>query len=80
MTVAAAYMISVYFMWNPSRAGMFRVTSHIFWLVIASFIANLAGSFKVYMFIFLETICITGFILEVIHIHKQLLIKGNLKV
>ncbi|CAH0728509.1 unnamed protein product, partial [Brenthis ino] len=75
MTIALAYMISVYFMWKPSRASMFRFTSHILWLVIASFIANLAGSFKVYMFIFLEAICITGFILEVIHMHKQLIIK-----
>ncbi|XP_047536645.1 transmembrane protein 245 isoform X2 [Vanessa atalanta] len=73
MTIAVAYMISVYFLWSPSRAGMFRTTSHILWLVIASFLANLAGSFKVHMFILLQAIGITGFVLEVLHIHKQLL-------
>ncbi|XP_046971701.1 transmembrane protein 245 isoform X2 [Vanessa cardui] len=73
MTVALAYMISVYFLWSPSRAGMFRTTSHILWLVIASFLANLAGSFKVHMFILLQAIGVTGFVLEVLHIHKQLL-------
>ncbi|CAH2094685.1 unnamed protein product [Euphydryas editha] len=75
MTIAIAYMISVYFLWSPSRAGIFRTTSHMLWLVIASFLANLAGSFKVHMFILLQTIGITGFVLEVLHIHKQLLIK-----
>ncbi|XP_050353807.1 transmembrane protein 245 isoform X3 [Nymphalis io] len=73
MTIAIAYMISIYFLWSPSRAGMFRTTSHILWLVIASFLANLAGSFKVHMFILLQAIGITGFVLEVLHIHKQLL-------
>ncbi|XP_045452915.1 transmembrane protein 245 [Melitaea cinxia] len=75
MTIALAYMISVYFLWSPSRAGIFQTTSHVLWLVIASFLASLAGSFKVHMFILLQTISITGFVLEVLDIHKQLLTK-----
>lgn len=77
MTIALGYMISVYFLWSPARAGIFRTTAHILWLVIASFLASLAGSFKVHMFILLQTISITGFVLEVLDIHKQLLTKGQ---
>ncbi|XP_061384472.1 transmembrane protein 245 isoform X2 [Danaus plexippus] len=72
MTFALAYMISIYFLWSPSRSGLFKVTSHILWLIIASFLANLAGSFKVYVFVLLQAIGITGFVLEVLHIHKHL--------
>ncbi|XP_034834039.1 transmembrane protein 245 isoform X2 [Maniola hyperantus] len=75
LTFALAYIISVYFLWSPSRAGIFRITSHILWLVIASFIANLAGPYKVYMFIWLQAIGITGFALEILYVHKQLLLK-----
>ncbi|CAG9565557.1 unnamed protein product [Danaus chrysippus] len=75
MTFALAYMISIYFLWSPSRSGVFKVTSHILWLIIASFLANLAGSFKVYVFVLLQAIGITGFVLEVLHIHKHLSLK-----
>ncbi|XP_038206565.1 transmembrane protein 245 isoform X2 [Zerene cesonia] len=75
LTIALAYIISVYTLWSPEREGIFRVTSHILWLVIASFLASLAGAYKVYMFVVLQSIFITGFVLEVLHVHKIMLMK-----
>ncbi|CAK1550481.1 unnamed protein product [Leptosia nina] len=75
LTIALAYIISVYILWSPERAGIFKATSHVLWLVIASFLANLAGAYKVYMFVILQIFFATGFILEVSYLHKQMILK-----
>ncbi|XP_041969435.1 transmembrane protein 245 isoform X2 [Aricia agestis] len=72
LTIAIAYIISVYTLWSPSNSGFFRLTSHVLWLVIASFLSNIAGSYRVYMFVLLQSTAVTGFTLEVLHVHKQL--------
>ncbi|XP_050551421.1 transmembrane protein 245 isoform X4 [Spodoptera frugiperda] len=75
LTIFLAYIISVYILWTPQRATLFRITSHMLWLVISSFIASLTGSLQVYTFVFLQAICITGFTLQVLDVHKKLLEK-----
>ncbi|XP_050674961.1 transmembrane protein 245 isoform X1 [Leptidea sinapis] len=75
LTIALAYIISVYTLWSPNRAGIFQVTSHILWLVVVSFLASLAGTYKVYMFVLLQVFCVIGFVLEVLHVHKDLVNK-----
>nr|XP_049704548.1 transmembrane protein 245 isoform X2 [Helicoverpa armigera] len=75
LTIFLAYIISVYILWTPQRASIFRMTSQLLWLVISSFIASLTGPLQVYTFVFLQAICITGFALEVIDIHKKMLEK-----
>ncbi|CAG4954205.1 unnamed protein product [Parnassius apollo] len=75
LTFALAYIISVYILWSPERSDIFRATSYFLWLIIASYLASLCGSYQVYMFVMLQIIGLTGFILEVLHIHKQLLVK-----
>ncbi|KAJ0173563.1 hypothetical protein K1T71_010712 [Dendrolimus kikuchii] len=75
LTIVLAYIISVYTLWSPQRANLFRVTSQLLWLVITSFIASLTGAFQVYTFVLLQAICITGFALEVMDVHKKLLMK-----
>ncbi|XP_022817755.1 transmembrane protein 245 isoform X1 [Spodoptera litura] len=75
LTIFLAYIISVYILWTPQRATIFRITSHMLWLVISSFIASLTGSLQVYTFVFLQAICITGFTLQVFDAHKKLLEK-----
>lgn len=75
LTIFLAYIISVYILWTPQRATVFRITSHMLWLVISSFIASLTGSLQVYTFVFLQAICITGFTLQVLDVHKKLLEK-----
>ncbi|XP_013183996.2 transmembrane protein 245 [Amyelois transitella] len=74
LTIVLAYLISVFTLWTPQRAMMFRTTSALLWLVITSFLASLCGSFQVYVFVILQTICITGFFLEVLDVHKKLLV------
>ncbi|XP_026742958.1 transmembrane protein 245-like isoform X2 [Trichoplusia ni] len=75
LTIFLAYVISVYILWTPQRANIFRMTSQLLWLVVSSFIASLTGSLQVYTFALLQGICITGFALEVLDIHKKLLEK-----
>nr|XP_021202592.1 transmembrane protein 245 isoform X2 [Bombyx mori] len=75
LTIVLAYIISVYTLWTPQRENMFRVTSQLLWLVITSFMASLTGSIQVYTFIFLQIICITGFIMEILDVHKKILLK-----
>ncbi|XP_068618857.1 transmembrane protein 245 [Battus philenor] len=75
LTFALAYIISVYTLWSPERSGIFRATSYLLWLVITSYWASLCGSFQVYMFVSLQAIGVTGFVLEVLHIQKELLLK-----
>ncbi|XP_049877971.1 transmembrane protein 245 [Pectinophora gossypiella] len=75
LTIALAYFISVYTLWSPERAGMFRTTSQLLWLVITSFLASLTGSLQVYTFVFLQIICISGFALEVLDMQKKLQVK-----
>ncbi|KAJ2953387.1 hypothetical protein O0L34_g977 [Tuta absoluta] len=75
LTIAVAYFISVYILWTPERSGLFKTTSQLFWLVITSFLASLTGSFQVYTFVFLWIICVTGFALEVVDVHKKMLMK-----
>ncbi|XP_026314827.1 transmembrane protein 245 isoform X2 [Hyposmocoma kahamanoa] len=75
LTFAVAYFISVYIFWSPERAGIFRATSQLLWLIIISFLASLTGSFQVYTFVFLQAICFTGIALEVLEVHKKLLEK-----
>lgn len=77
LTIFLAYVISVYILWTPQREFAFRVTSQLLWLVISSFIASLTGSLQVYTFVFLQAICVTGFALEVIDVHKKMLEKGK---
>lgn len=74
LTFVMAYIISVYTLWNPQRADMFKITSQFLWLVITSFVASLTGSFQVYTFILLQTICITGLAIEVMDVYKKLLL------
>ncbi|CAH2983459.1 unnamed protein product [Chilo suppressalis] len=62
-------------MWTPQRAGFFRFTSQLLWLVITCFIASLTGSLQVYTFVFLQIICVIGFALEIIDVHKKMLAK-----
>ncbi|KAJ8714100.1 hypothetical protein PYW08_007720 [Mythimna loreyi] len=75
LTIFLAYVISVYILWTPQRENAFRVTSQLLWLVISSFIASLTGSLQVYTFVFLQGICVIGFALEVVDVHKKLLLK-----
>ncbi|XP_028176530.1 transmembrane protein 245 isoform X3 [Ostrinia furnacalis] len=75
LTIAIAYFISVYILWTPQRASLFRGTSQLPWLVITCFLASLTGTYQVYTFVFLQAICIAGFALEVLDVHKQLLMK-----
>ncbi|CAH0400554.1 unnamed protein product [Chilo suppressalis] len=75
LTIAVAYFVSVYIMWTPQRAGFFRFTSQLLWLVITCFIASLTGSLQVYTFVFLQIICVIGFALEIIDVHKKMLAK-----
>ncbi|KAL0869035.1 hypothetical protein ABMA27_007353 [Loxostege sticticalis] len=75
LTIAIAYFISIYILWTPQRAGLFRGTSQLLWLVITCFLASLTGSFQVYTFVFLQAICIAGFALEVLDVHKKMLLK-----
>ncbi|CAH2045197.1 unnamed protein product, partial [Iphiclides podalirius] len=77
LTFALAYIISVYTLWSPERSGIFRATSHLLWLVIASYLASLCGSYQVYMFVVLQAVGLTGFVLEVLHVHKQLQLKKD---
>ncbi|KAG6455461.1 transmembrane protein 245 isoform X2 [Manduca sexta] len=72
LTFVLAYIISVYTLWTPERANIFRFTSQILWLVITSFLASLTGSIQVYTFVLLQAICITGFALEVKDVHKKM--------
>ncbi|XP_047512850.1 transmembrane protein 245 isoform X1 [Pieris napi] len=74
LTIAIAYTISVYTIWTPERASIFRCTSHVLWMTITCYLASLAGDYKVYMFIVLQAFIVTGFILEVLHFHKQMLL------
>ncbi|XP_045537769.1 transmembrane protein 245 isoform X1 [Papilio machaon] len=75
LTFALAYIISVYTLWSPERSGIFKATSYLLWLVITSYVASLCGSYQVYMFVLLQIIGVTGFVLEVLHVHKVLLMK-----
>ncbi|KAJ8723845.1 hypothetical protein PYW07_007825 [Mythimna separata] len=75
LTIFLAYVISVYILWTPQRENAFRLTSQLLWLVISSFIASLTGSLQVYTFVFLQAICVIGFALEVVDVHKKLLLK-----
>ncbi|KAL0819553.1 hypothetical protein ABMA28_007648 [Loxostege sticticalis] len=75
LTIAIAYFISIYILWTPQRAGLFRGTSQLLWLVITCFLASLTGSFQVYTFVFLQAICIAGFALEVLDVHKKMQLK-----
>ncbi|KAL4717915.1 hypothetical protein ACJJTC_001333 [Scirpophaga incertulas] len=75
LTIALAYFLSVYVMWTPQRASLFRGTSQLLWLVITSFLASLTGSLQVYTFVVLQIICVIGFTLEVLDVHKKLLQK-----
>lgn len=77
LTITLAYIISVYTLWSPERVGIFRVTSHILWLVITSFLASLSGDYRVYMFVVLQAFIITGFVLEVMHVQKLMRLKGK---
>ncbi|KAG7297882.1 hypothetical protein JYU34_018637 [Plutella xylostella] len=75
LTVALAYFISVSTLWTPDRAGVFRKTALLLWLVITGFFAGLTGSFQVYMFVLLQIVGVTGFAIEVLDVHKTLLMK-----
>ncbi|CAB0028638.1 unnamed protein product [Trichogramma brassicae] len=77
LTIVLAYLISVYTLWTPQRAMMFRTTSQLLWLVITSFIASLCGSFQVYVFVVLQAICVTGFSLEVLDLCMKYLLNGH---
>lgn len=79
LTIAIAYFISIYILWTPQRAGLFRGTSQLLWLVITCFLASLTGSFQVYTFVFLQAICIAGFALEVLDVHKKMQLKGMIR-
>lgn len=76
LTIVLAYLISLYILWTPERARIFRFTSQLLWLVISSFLASLTGSLQVYSFVLIQAVCVTGFALEVLDIHKKLLVKG----
>ncbi|XP_075983150.1 transmembrane protein 245 isoform X2 [Anticarsia gemmatalis] len=73
LTIVLAYFISIYVLWTPQRASIFRITSQVMWLVVSSFLASLTGSLQVYTFVILQAICVTGFALEVLDVHKKLL-------
>ncbi|XP_073950316.1 transmembrane protein 245 isoform X4 [Choristoneura fumiferana] len=75
LTIALAYLISICTLWRPERASIFKATSQFLWLVITSFLASLTGSLQVYTFVLLQGLCVAGFALEVIDVHKQLLDK-----
>ncbi|CAB3245659.1 unnamed protein product [Arctia plantaginis] len=75
LTIVLAYLICLYILWTPERASIFQFTSQLLWLVISSFLASLTGSLQVYTFVLIQAICITGFALEVLDIHKKLLVK-----
>ncbi|XP_026760777.2 transmembrane protein 245 isoform X2 [Galleria mellonella] len=74
LTIVLAYFISVWTLWTPERAGLFKTSSQLLWLVITSFLASLCGSFKVYMFVLLQMFCVIGFSLEVLDVHRKLLL------
>ncbi|XP_063628014.1 transmembrane protein 245 isoform X2 [Cydia splendana] len=73
LTIALAYLISICTLWRPERSGMFKASSQFLWLVITSFLASLTGSLQVYTFVMLQGLCVAGFALEVIDVHKELL-------
>lgn len=73
LTVTIAYFISVYILWTPERAPIFRKTSLLLWLVVTGFVAGLTGSFQVYTFMVLQVLGVTGFAIEVVDVHKKLL-------
>lgn len=63
--------------WQPSHSRSFAYASCFIWILVACYFANLANSFQVSIFFFIQALFLAGFVVEVWSIHEKMKASGK---
>ncbi|EZA55926.1 transmembrane protein 245 isoform X2 [Ooceraea biroi] len=76
-TILIGYLIVLYIYWTPDNSARFRYMSFVMWFIISMYLSNMAGAYRVLVFIVLQIFCVIGFIYEVILIMENQELNGR---
>ncbi|KAG7202551.1 hypothetical protein KM043_009747 [Ampulex compressa] len=76
-TILVGYLIILYIYWTPNNFTCFRYMSFVIWLMISMYVSNALGSYQVIAFVTLQTLCLVGFIYEVVLIMESQEMEGK---